>query len=229
MVVGYLPPPLAGTGRLSIQRVLRRKNSSVSIEFVARQSAMTTNVPSARRAPAGGDIQQSELFFSFRVSIVAKLLDRRMARLVGDQFGLAVAEYRVMAQISIWPKSTVRAISERTFVDKAQVSRAVAVLEAQDLITRITPSSDRRSPVFTATRSGRALMNRITPLRRAQERELVNFLGRAKADALTDSLQGLIDWLTEPMADGVPEPTASQRRQAIRSDRVARSAARARS
>jgi DNA-binding MarR family transcriptional regulator len=172
------------------------------------------------------DILQWEMFFSFRVSIVAKLLDRRLARLVGDQFGLAVAEYRVLAQIATWPKSTVRAISARTFVDKAQVSRAVAVLEQQDLIARVTPSSDRRSPVFTATRAGRALMNRIIPLREAQERELVARLGRVRADALSDSMQQLIDWLAEPMADGEPEPTASQRRQAIRNDRVARSKAR---
>src|SRR5258708_872247 len=146
---------------------MRGNNRSVNIDVVARQTM--TNVPSSRRPMAAEDILQWETFFSFRVSIVAKLLDRRLARLVGDQFGLAVAEYRVLAQITMWPKSTVRAISARTFVDKAQVSRAVAVLEQQDLIARATPSSDRRSPVFTATRGGRALMNRIVPLRQAQE------------------------------------------------------------
>lgn len=198
------------------------------MELVARQTVIATDVPSARRSLVAEDILALESFFSFRVSIVAKLLDRRLARLVGDQFGLAIAEYRVLAQITMWPRSTVRAIAGRTFVDKAQVSRAVAVLEEQNLIGRVTPSSDRRSPVFTATRSGRALMNRIIPLRQAQERELVGHLGRAGADAMTESLQVLIDWLAEPLGDGEQEPTASQRRQAIRNDRVARSQARVR-
>lgn len=189
---------------------------------------MTTNVPAARRAPAAEDILELETFFSFRVSIVAKLLDRRLSHLVGDRFGLAVAEYRVLAQITMYPKSTVRAISGRTFVDKAQVSRAVAVLEQQDLIARATPSNDRRSPVFTATRGGRALMNRIIPLRQAQERELVAHLGKGRADAITESLKVLMDWLAEPMPDTDVEPTANQRRQAIRNDRMARSKARTR-
>jgi DNA-binding MarR family transcriptional regulator len=189
---------------------------------------MTTNVPSARRAPAIEDILELETFFSFRVSIVAKLLDRRLSHLVGDRFGLAVAEYRVLSQITMYPKSTIRAISARTFVDKAQVSRAVAVLEQQDLIARATPSSDRRSPVFTATRAGKALMNRIVPLRQAQERELVEHLGRARADAVTESLSVLMDWLAEPLPDGSVEPTANQRRQAIRNDRLARTTTRTR-
>jgi DNA-binding MarR family transcriptional regulator len=202
---------------------MRKQNRSVNIDVVARQTVMTTNAPPARRAPAAlEDILELETFFSFRVSIVAKLLDRRLSHLVGDRFGLAVAEYRVLAQITVFPKSTVRAISSRTFVDKAQVSRAVAVLEQQDLIARATPSNDRRSPVFTATRAGKALMNRIIPMRRNQEAELVAHLGKARADALTESLKVLMDWLAEPMPDGDGEPTANQRRQAIRNERVAR-------
>jgi DNA-binding MarR family transcriptional regulator len=189
---------------------------------------MTPNVPAARRAPEADEIVHWETLFSFRVSIVAKLLDRRLARLLGERFGLAVAEYRVLAQITTWPRSTVRAIAARTFVDKAQVSRAVAVLEEQDLIARVTQSTDRRSPVFTATRSGRALMNRILPLRQAQERELLAHLGEPGAHALTESLRSLIDWLAEPLAESEPEPTATQRRQAIRNDRVERSKARTR-
>jgi DNA-binding MarR family transcriptional regulator len=113
-------------------------------------------------------------------------------------------------------------------VDKAQVSRAVAVLEQQDLIARATPSSDRRSPVFTATRAGKALMNRIVPLRQGQERELVEHLGRARADAVTESLSVLMEWLAEPLPDGTVEPTANQRRQAIRNDRLARTTTRTR-
>jgi DNA-binding MarR family transcriptional regulator len=207
---------------------MRWEIPSVNIDVVARQTAMTTNVPSARRAPAIEDILELETFFSFRVSIVAKLLDRRLSHLVGERFGLAVAEYRVLSQVTMYPKSTIRAISARTFVDKAQVSRAVAVLEQQDLIARATPSSDRRSPVFTATRAGKALMNRIVPLRQGQERELVEHLGRARADAVTESLSVLMEWLAEPLPDGTVEPTANQRRQAIRNDRLARTTTRTR-
>src|SRR5215475_4294870 len=106
---------------------------------------------------------------SFQVSVLAKLLDRRLARLVVDRFGLTVAEYRVLAQVMLYPRSTVRAIAERTYVDKAQVSRAAAALEASGYVTRHLLDHDRRSPVFSITRTGRTLLNRIIPVREAQE------------------------------------------------------------
>lgn len=193
-----------------------------------KQQAEVSPSPSSRRGLIADDIVQVETLFSFRVSVLAKLLDRRLARLVGEQFGLALAEYRVLAQITMQPKSTVRAIAALTFVDKAQVSRAVAVLEEQDLIARATPAADRRSPLFTATRAGRALMGRIIPLRQAQERELAARLGRSETASLAATFESLIDALTEPNFDAEVEPTATQRRRAIRTERVQRSKERSR-
>jgi DNA-binding MarR family transcriptional regulator len=168
-----------------------------------------------------------ENLLSFRLSILAKLLERRLARLLGDRFGLAVAEYRVLAQVTMRPRATVRALAAHTYVDKAQVSRVVAVLEAQGLIRRSTPSADRRSPEFTVTPSGRALLNRIAPLRRQQEHELREHLGAEPAQALAAGVDSLIALLTAPAPVPGPEPTAMQRRRAIRNERVQRSRARA--
>lgn len=160
-----------------------------------------TDAAPTRRAQPIDDILDFESFLSFRVSVLAKLLDRRLGRLVGEQFGLALAEYRVLAQVTMRPKSTVRDVAARTFVDKAQVSRAVAVLEEHGLIGRTMSGTDRRSPEFTTTRAGRALMNKIIPLRRAQEDELTAQLGRADLAALTDACQRLIERFADP--DGV--------------------------
>jgi DNA-binding MarR family transcriptional regulator len=138
-----------------------------------------------------------ETSISVQVSVLAKLLDRRLARLVVDHFGMSVAEYRVLAQVMLYPRSTVRAIAERTFVDKAQVSRAAAALEAGGYITRDMLDHDRRSPVFTITRPGRVLLNRIVPLRQAQEREIVAGLQPAEVQVLRTVLPGLIESLGE--------------------------------
>jgi DNA-binding MarR family transcriptional regulator len=143
-------------------------------------------------------IAELEEFLSFRVSTLAKLLDRRLARLVGDRFGLAVAEYRALTYIVMRPQSTVRAIAAGTFTDKAQISRAIAALEARGLVTRLIPGTDRRSPVFTATRTGKNTVNRILPLRRRQEQELAESVGLADANALAKTCQALIEQLTDP-------------------------------
>jgi DNA-binding MarR family transcriptional regulator len=168
-----------------------------------------------------------ESFLSFRVTILAKLLERRLARMLGERFGLAVAEYRVLLQVAVRPGSTVRAIAARTFVDKAQVSRVVAALEEQDLIKRETRHNDRRSPEFTVTPAGRALIVRIAPVRRQQEQELADHLGAAGAEQLAMTIHSLIEMLSEPGEPLVPVPTAMQRRRAIRTERMVRSQARA--
>jgi DNA-binding MarR family transcriptional regulator len=189
-----------------------------------------TELPRPRAASRGAaeDVLVLESLLSFRISVLAKLLERRLARLLSERFGLAVAEYRVLALVTMRPRATVRAIAALTYVDKAQVSRVVAILEAQGLIRRSTPSADRRSPEFTVTPSGRALMNRIVPLRRQQERELREHLGAEPAEALAAGVQSLIALLTEPPPEPAPEPTtAMQRRRAIRNEREQRSRARA--
>ena len=168
--------------------------------------------PTTRRTVPLDDILELESFLSVRVSILGRLLDRRLARLVSSQFGLAIAEYRALTQIAMRPKSTVRAIAERTLVDKAQVSRAVAVLERQGLISRGVSGTDRRSPAFTATRAGRALMNRVIPLRQAQERELATYLTRDRVAATARDLQVLIDRLAGAPADLEAGPAPTRRR-----------------
>ncbi len=164
---------------------------------MTKRPTSDAEAPAARRAQPIDDIMQLESFISFRISVLAKLLDRRLARLVGDQFGLALAEYRVLAQVAMRPRSTVRAIAAATYVDKAQVSRSVAALEERGLIARAMSDTDRRSPEFTATRAGKALMNKIIPLRQAQERQIASRLGRSDLNALTSALTTLIKDLAD--------------------------------
>jgi DNA-binding MarR family transcriptional regulator len=173
-----------------------------------------------------GELPELEQLLSSRVSILSKLLDRRLARLVGDQLGLAAAEYQVLAQIIMHPRSTIRAIAARTYVDKAQVSRAVAVLEDQGLIERSVVSADRRSPVSTTTPDGRELAGEILPLRRQHEDDLVASLDGAELATVLAALDKLIARVAPPPPGRPAEPAAAQRRRSIRAARGAIRAAR---
>jgi DNA-binding MarR family transcriptional regulator len=154
-----------------------------------------------------------ETSISVQASVLAKLLDRRLARLVVERFGLTVAEYRVLAQVMLYPRSTVRAIAERSFVDKAQVSRAAAALEGEAYITRDMLDHDRRSPVFTVTRTGKALLNRIIPLREAQERDIEAELGPAELETLRRILPALIEALGDAEPRQAKAAKAASRKQ----------------
>jgi DNA-binding MarR family transcriptional regulator len=183
--------------------------------------------PRTRLRTGTDEVLVLESFLSFQVTILSKLLERRLARMLSERFGLAVAEYRVLAQVTMRPGCTVRAIAARTYVDKAQVSRVVAALEEQGLVTRSTRSNDRRSPEFTATPAGRSLIGSIVPLRRQQEHDLCEHLGAQDFEQLAVAVRSLIGLLSEPSREAEPEPTAMQRRRAIRTERVVRSRARA--
>jgi DNA-binding MarR family transcriptional regulator len=187
---------------------------------------MAGTLVTSQRSQETGELPEPEQLLSFRVSILSKLLDRRLARLVGDEFGLAAAEYQVLAQILLHPKSTVRGVAARTYVDKAQVSRAVAVLEDQGLIERSVVSADRRSPVFTATADGRALAGEILPLRRQHEDDLVASLDGVELATVLAALDKLIARVAPPPPGRRAEPAAAQRRRSIRAARGAIRAAR---
>lgn len=132
-----------------------------------------------------------ESLVSFRFSIVAKLWDRRLADLVNQSFGLSVAEYRVLAQLGLHPGSTVRTLSTRTLMDKAQVSRTITDLEDADLVARSVSQTDRRSPEFVLTGPGEQLLEQIVPVRLAQEQELLSRLEPSVAEALSVALDVL--------------------------------------
>lgn len=173
------------------------------------------------KAAEESDVELFESLMSFRISILAKLLDRRLATQIGDQFGLGVAEYKVFGQIVLHPGATVRAIAASTFVDKAQVSRAVAQLEKQGLVSRTTTDQDRRAPLLYATTTGERLFEEIRPLRQEQERALKAELTPAQYQAMTSAIEVLITSLSEVNAKSA-EPTAAERRRVIREARTDR-------
>ncbi|WP_375500033.1 MarR family winged helix-turn-helix transcriptional regulator [uncultured Jatrophihabitans sp.] len=163
--------------------------------MAAKPAGSTTRTrTSVRVAPELAALELEQLV-TFRVSLVAKLLERRLAKLVSE-FDLAVAEYRVLAQIAMRPGCTVREISARTLVDKAQVSRSIATLERRELITRSVPSTDRRSPVLFITRSGRGLIRRIAPRRQAEEQQILAEMSPASVVELDRNLRDLFDRLS---------------------------------
>jgi DNA-binding MarR family transcriptional regulator len=157
-----------------------------------------------------------ERLVTFRLSLVAKMVEKRLAALVDDEYGLSVAEYRVLAQLGLHPGSTLRSVSARTLIDKAQVSRTIAVLEEQQLASRSVSDSDRRSPQFTLTAEGAELLGRIVPRRLAQEREVLADLGADAEEALSRALDTLMEHLGEPEVSPQARPSVKERRRRVR-------------
>lgn len=94
-------------------------------------------------------------YFGYRMVLAAKLFDRNITRLLAEHSDLTLPQWRVLAQLGLLSRGTVRSLADGAAVDKAEISRATRALELRGLVRRREDQGDRRSPVFTLTPSGR--------------------------------------------------------------------------
>lgn len=127
-------------------------------------------------------------FLPYRVSLVARLLDRRTTRMLAEEFGLSVAEWRVIAQLAQDSPSSVRDLAEKAFVDRAEVSRATASLVRRGYVNRWDNPDDRRGPLLACTKQGKALFKKIRPRRIAFHKSLTSRLDRSQVAVLERAL-----------------------------------------
>lgn len=130
-------------------------------------------------------------YLPYKISLVAKLLDRRTTRMLAEEFDLSVAEWRVLAQLANTECSSVRDLAEKAWVDRAEVSRATASLVRRGYVKRHDNPEDRRGPLLSCTKSGQALFRRIKPKRAAFSRSLTGRLERSQVAALEKALLAL--------------------------------------
>ena len=103
---------------------------------------------------------------SFRLTIVAKLINRLTAQELAQTSKLSFAEWRVLCHLAIMDGTTVRGVAAKALVDRAEVSRAMARLEHAGLAARRSNPADERMPIFSATKAGKRLYKTLIRERR---------------------------------------------------------------
>ena len=127
-------------------------------------------------------------YLPYRITLLAKLLDRCTTRLLAESSGLTVAEWRALAQLVISSPASVRQLAEQAWVDRAEVSRAAASLERRGYVERRANPKDRRSPLLYCTPKGADLARRVTPSRHAFHKSLTDLLPGAQTEELEAAL-----------------------------------------
>ena len=143
-------------------------------------------------------------FLPYRITLLAKLLDRCTTRLLSESSGLTVAEWRALAQLAMASPATVRQLAEQAWVDRAEVSRAAASLERRGLVERRDNPKDRRSPLLYCTEDGRALARQVTPARRAFHKSLTDLLPGAQTEQLEAALLVLAKHCVDQLQAAAP-------------------------
>lgn len=104
-------------------------------------------------------------FLPYRMAVAADRLSVGLARHYREDFGISVADWRVLVHVADAGAVSVREIHQRVHLEKSKASRAATRLQAAGYLTKEINENDRRLIVLTLTEEGRALMSQL--LRRA--------------------------------------------------------------
>jgi DNA-binding MarR family transcriptional regulator len=137
-----------------------------------------------KRPPRNAAEFSLEAFLPYRLSVLANRLSRAFARRYQDEFGISIAEWRVIAVLGSFAPLSSNEIGDKTEMDKAKVSRAVAALLQGGLIARAPHPTDQRLIQLTLSKAGRKIYEAIIPRARAIEAEVTKGLSKADIVAL---------------------------------------------
>jgi DNA-binding MarR family transcriptional regulator len=134
-----------------------------------------------------------EEFLPYRLSVLSNTLSGRIARSYAERFQLTIPEWRVMAVLGRFPGLTAAEVTERTAMDKVQVSRAVARLQAAGRISQQAVEADRRAKRLVLTPLGLEIYSEIVPLAHEYEARVTAALSAQELEQLDVMLRKLTD------------------------------------
>ena len=111
----------------------------------------------------------------FRVSRLHNQFQAYTKRLLRDETGLGLSEWRMMVVIGTQGPCFAADIVRQTALDKAQVSKALKKLEAKGLIDQ-NQDTDARRRHLTLSDAGRRLFERAAPIMNARRQHLIKGL-----------------------------------------------------
>lgn len=108
----------------------------------------------------GGDFDLQD-FLPYLLNQAAEATSRGFQASYRARHGLTRTQWRVMANLGRFGAMTARDICRISHIEKTKVSRAVAGLEGEGLLTRATSPEDRRAENLSLTGKGRAVFAEI--------------------------------------------------------------------
>lgn len=144
----------------------------------------------APAGPAAGPVTDLDRSVLFLTTAFANKLSKGASRRLKRALGIGLMEWRVVCNLGAEPGRSAARIAEVSGVDKSVVSRAVAELERQGLITTASGPPGRQT-ALRLTAAGQDLHDR--GVSRADERELklLDGFSPEEQDRLVDFLKRL--------------------------------------
>lgn len=132
-----------------------------------------------------------EAFLPYRLNRAAELVSREFAGTYGRDYGLTRPEWRCLATIGQFGRSTATRIGAHSQMHKTKVSRAIYALEQRRWLKRLEDAADRRVEHLELTAIGRAKYLELVKVARSYERRLAGLLGAGGLKSLLDGLDAV--------------------------------------
>ena len=181
----------------------------MSVPMDAQDGPVTAPDRDESEALMSPDRLTLDRFVPYLLSVLSNLVSRAVARIYARRFDLAIPEWRVMAVLGMAAPLSAAEICERTAMDKVRVSRAVSRLLEAQLITRRTSQSDRRRADLALSYRGQAIYDKIVPMAREAEAQLLATMTKteqAQLDRLLTKLQERAEALYDTTEPAVRSP-----------------------
>ncbi|MDX2201795.1 MAG: winged helix DNA-binding protein [Hyphomicrobiaceae bacterium] len=136
--------------------------------------------PASRRL----EVLELQRFLPYRLAVLADAVSKDIAGIYAERFDLTRQAWRILAVLGERGKMAARDLGRVATLDKMQISRGLAHLEARALVSREELATDRRNRSVVLTRKGRELYEKIVPLALTRERELLAALTANEVEAL---------------------------------------------
>lgn len=107
-----------------------------------------------------------ESHLPYRLLLLARMIDRETQKLLAENFGLSLAEWRLLAIASTLGPCTASEIGSAGEIDRAEISRALRKLEPEKLVERSPDPKHGKRLIITATQEGLKLAGEVKAERR---------------------------------------------------------------
>lgn len=144
------------------------------------------------------DLQE---FLPYLLNQAAEATSRSFEAVYKTRYGMTRTQWRVLANLGRFGAMTARDICRISHIEKTKVSRAVAALEADGLLTRAPSPEDGRAEQLCLTRGGAAAFADLGQRALAFDADLRARLGPEVAGRIDAILREIIALQAGPGAD----------------------------
>ena len=133
-----------------------------------------------------------ESFVTTQMSRVGNALRRAITVPYADQFGVTVAEWRMLSVLAEARELPFPKLVALSATDKSLVSRALRLLEARDLVEiEAEPGAPRKGLMCRITPAGLTMYKQVMPLARQRQAAMLRVLTREERQVMYRALRKL--------------------------------------